>query len=170
MSKKDKAQTSTAVAIIGNTVPDLLGQIKNRLKALKTITETSYKTGGDGKVTGFPNPIQNETSVEQLIKMHSSAFGRAKAYDASQARLQEVAGTTIVAPPFRDNGSTLDSIEADIALRIQVLNVSEEKAELEAYLKEAEGFLTKEDQFSMFKQKLAAKFGLTETTEDAEEA
>lgn len=158
MAKKKDAAT-LAVATIGVTVPDALGAIKAELKGLQTIAETQYKTGSDGKVTGFTTAIQNETSVETLVKMHSSVFGRSKAYDASLARLSEVAGGPIAAPVFKDNGASLESIEQDIALRIKVLNISDRKAKLEALLKEAEGFLTKDDQFAMFQQKLASALG-----------
>lgn len=124
-------------------------------------------------MTGFPNAIQNETSVENLIKMHSSVSGRSKAYDASLARLSEVAKADIVAPVFKDNGASLASIESDIALRIQVLNVSDRKAQLESLIKEAEQFLTEKDKFKLFQQKLKNALGNSpyqqaeETTEEA---
>lgn len=170
MTKK-KDTPSMAVATVGKTVPDALTALRNELKALKEISETSYKTGSDGKVTGFPTAIQNETSVETLIKMHSSVSGREKAYNASQARLSEVAGAPISAPPFKDNGASLDSIEQDIALRIKVLNITDRKKQLEELLKEAEGFLTKEDQFKMFQMKMAAALGIQPgQEEDVEEA
>src|SRR5687767_770530 len=130
MSKKNKDGISANLAVattVGATVPDALEALRRELKGLKTIAETQYKTGGSGKVTNFPNSIQTETSVEQLIKMHSSVSGRAKAYDASQARLSEVAGAPIVAPPFKDNDATLENIESDIALRIKVLNITDRK-------------------------------------------
>ena len=167
MAKKE----NTALAVVGNTVPDALKALKEELKGLKLISETQYKTGSDGKVTGFQTAIQNETSVETLIKMHSSVSGREKAYNASQARLSEVAGGPITAPPFKDNGASLESIESDIALRIKVLNITDRKAVLEGLLKEAETFLTEKDKFAMFQRRMAETLGLkapdAETTEDA---
>lgn len=172
MAKKKNANTSLAVATIGNTVPDALTALRQELKTLREISETSYKTGSDGKVEGFPNTIQNETSVEVLIKMHSCVSGKEQAYNASQARLSQVAGGPITAPPFRMNGASLDSIEQDIALRIKVLNITDRRKELEGLLKEAEGFLSEKDKFTMFQQRLAATLGLkadsSNTDEDAE--
>lgn len=156
----NKKNTTTAIAVIGTSVPDAMYALREELKSLREISETSYKTGSDGKVTGFSNAIQNETSVEQLIRMHSSVSGKSNAYDASLIRLSKVAGGDISAPVFKDNGASLESIEADIALRIKVLNISDRKAFLEGLLKEAEGFMTKEDQFKMFQQKLAGALGL----------
>lgn len=171
MAKKQEAGKSLAVVKLGESVPDALQALRNELKALKEISETSYRTGADGKVSGFPTAIQNETSVETLIKMHSSVAGREKAYNASQARLSEVAGGPISAPPFRDNGASLESIEEDIALRIKVLNITDRKKELEGLLKEAETFLSEKDKFAMFKQRLAATLGMQPggITEDVEE-
>lgn len=163
---------STAVVVIGSTVIDALKAIKKELKDLQQISETAYKTGGDGKVPGFPNSIQTETSVEQLIMMHSSVYGRSNAYDASQERLTKVAKVDIVAPPFRVNGATLDAIEEDIALRIKVLNISKRKNFLEELLKEGESYMTKEMQFGLYQQKLASALGLApaEGAAEAEEA
>ena len=168
---KSKKPNSLALARIGNTVPDALQALRDELQALREISETSYKTGSDGKVTGFPTAIQNETSVETLIKMHSSVAGREAAYNASQARLSVVAGGPITAPPFRDNGASFESIEADIALRIKVLNISDRKKQLEDLVKEAETFLSNEDKFEMFKKRLAQTLGMPQPPiEDAEEA
>ena len=161
MAKNREKNSNLELAVSSDSVTDSLGALKAELKALKTITETQYKTGSDGKVTGFPNAIQNETSVEQLIRMHSSISGRSKAYDASLARLSEVAGADIVAPVFKDNGASLESIEQDIALRIKVLNVSDRKAQLEGLIKEAEQFLTEKDKFKLFQQKLKNALGST---------
>lgn len=159
MSKKEEKSANFAVAVIGPTVFDALGALREELKGLREITETQYKTGADGKITGFTNSIQNETSIEKLVQMHSSASGRASHYDSSLARLSELTGQSIAAPVWKDNGASLESIEADIALRIQVLNVSERKAVLEALVKEAESYLTREDQFKMFQEKMARTLG-----------
>jgi hypothetical protein len=161
-----------AVATIGNSVPDAIGALRRELKELKEISETSYRTGQSGMVSGFPKSIQDETNIETLIKMHSSVAGREDAYNKSQARLSTVAGGPITAPPFKDNGQSLDNIENDIALRIRVLNITDRKKQLEDLLKEGEGFLTKEDQFKMYQQKLTNALGLqpAEDVEDAEEA
>lgn len=167
MSKKEnKVNTSLAIATTSDSVPDALKALRKELAGLKEIAETQYKTGSDGKVTGFPNSIQNETSVEQLIKMHSSVAGRSKAYDNSLSRLSEVAGGPITAPVFKDNGASLENIESDIALRIKVLNISDRKTLLEGLLKEAEGFLSETDKFKMFQARLANTLGLTATEEE----
>lgn len=170
MSKAAKANTSLVLATTGDSVPDALKALRDELKGLKLIAETQYKTGSDGKVTGFSNAIQNETSVETLIKMHSSVAGRENAYNNSISKLSEVAGTPITAPIFRDNGASLESIESDIALRIKVLNITDRKAQLEGLLKEAEQFLTEKDKFKMFQARLAATLGLDASAQEAEEA
>lgn len=164
MAKK-KENSNLAVATLGTSVPDALGALRAELKNLREISESSYRTGGSGMVSGFPVSIQQETNIETLIKMHSSVAGREKAYNASQARLSEVAGGPITAPPFKDNGQSLENIEHDIAHRIKVLNITDRKKMLEDLLKEAETFLSEKDKFSMFQQRLAATLGLQPTVD-----
>lgn len=159
MAKRKQEQGTMAVAVVGTTVPDALSALKAELEGLKVITGTQYKTGSDGRITGFSSTIQEETLIENLVRMHSACVGKANAYDKSLERLSSLVGAPISAPVWKDNGASLESIEADIALRIQILSVSERKAELEALMKEAEGFLTKEDQFKMFQMKMAAALG-----------
>lgn len=156
MSKKT-TNNSLAVATIGKSVPDALALLRKELKALNDITESSYKTGGSGNVQGFPNSIQTETSVEVLVKMVSSVNGRAKAYDDSCAILDKKIPGGFSAPVFKENGATVEAVIDDVALRVQVLSVKERREELQALLKEAETFMTNEDKFEMFKQRLATK-------------
>lgn len=169
---KAKKNTNLAVATIGNSVPDALGALRKELKDLREISESSYRTGGSGMVSGFPKSIQEETNIETLIKMHSSVSGREQAYNKSQARLSEVAGGPITAPPFKDNGQSLENIEHDIAHRIKVLNITDRKKLLEDLLREAETFLSEKDKFAMFQQRLASTLGLqpAEDVESEEEA
>ncbi len=170
MAKSQKANNSLAVVTIGKTVPDALIALKAELRNLTEITESSYKTGGDGKVTNFPNSIQNETSIEKLIQMYSSVKGRSEAYNNAQAEIAQGVGGKFQAPVFRDNGQTSESILSDIILRIKVLSVSERKAKLEKLISEAQGFMSKDDQFKMWQANLAQELGLTEAGDNTEDA
>lgn len=161
MAKKD---SNLAVARVGTTVPDALTLLKAELKSLTDITTTSYKTGGDGKVTGFPNSIQNETSIEKLIQMYSCITGKTAAYNAAQDAIAKEVGGNFSAPVFRDNGATSDAILSDIILRVKQLSVFERKAKLEKLIEEAQGFMSKEDQFRVWQAKLAEELGLTAAT------
>lgn len=155
-----KKATTYGLAVIGTSVPDALAAIKEELKSLRTITETQYKTGASGNVTSFAKSIQEETSIETLVKMVSSVRGRQNAYNNAVGELSKLTGGSLSVPVFKDNSASADNIVADVALRIQVLSVKERKEELEALVKEAEGFMTKEDQFVIFQKKLASKLGL----------
>lgn len=145
MAKKEKEVTALS---IGTPAPmEALEILREELNTLKTITETSYQT--QGKVDGFGTNIQNETSIETLIKMQSSITGRAEGY----ARAATDLGLKSF-PVFKINGFTADAYTSDIKLRIDVINHSDRKKELEEALKEAEGFMTKEDQWKLFCKKL----------------
>lgn len=154
------AKNKNAVAVIGTSVPDALDAIKAELKGLKEISETQYKTGGSGNVQNFPNSIQTETNVEQLVKMYSSVNGRANAYNNAQQALADAVGAGFQCPIFKENGASVEAINEDIALRIKVLAISERKKELENLLDEAKEFMTREDKFSMFQSKLQSRLGL----------
>jgi hypothetical protein len=158
-SKDSQESTERGIATIGASVPDALEALKRELKELKAISETQYKTGGSGMVMGFTKSIQEETSIETLVKMVSAVRGRETHYNKA---VDELAGKIggLSAPVFKENGQSPESIVDDIALRIQVLSVAERRKELEDLLKEAEQFLTKEDQFKMFQAKLASRLGL----------
>lgn len=132
---------------IVKSTPDILSLLRSELDGLQAISATQYKT--NGKVDGFPNTIETETKIENLIRMWASIKGRANAYTDAQVDLG-----IKTAPQFKLNGSTIEDFKHDIELKIQILTHSERKAELEALVKEAEGFLTKEDQFALFQQKL----------------
>ena len=145
--------------VIANSAPDVIQVLKGELAQLKTITESQYKTGTSGKITGFPNAIQDETSVETLVKMHSSVNGRRNAYDNSLNILSSLSGGTLSVPLFKENGNSFENIEADIALRIQVLSVSARKQTLENLLKEAETFMTEKDKFAAFLERAGQAVG-----------
>lgn len=150
MSKKEK--NDVIVLSNGNNlpaVPNALEQLKNELKAIKEVTETSYKTDGDVDA-GFSNTIQNESKVENLVKMYGSIIARKNLYDQAQKELGN-----IEVPVFKIKGHSIDAFKHDTLLKISVINYTDRKNELEALIKEGEQFLTKEHLFEMYQAKVA---------------
>lgn len=166
MSKKKSS--NLGVAVITDSVPDAITALRKELQGLRQIAETQYKTGTSGKVEGFTSAIQDETSIDTLTKMHSCAYGKAKAYDASQARLADLMEGKFTGPVFKMNGASLEDIEQDIVLRIKVLSISQRKEKLEKLISEAEQFLTDTDKFKLFQVRLKAELGNLSLS-DAEE-
>lgn len=169
-SKATKSSNMGIALSTDSSVPDALQAIRAELKTLKAVTETQYKT--EGRVEGFPKAIQEETNIETLIRMHSSIFGKANAYNNSVAAIADELGGLSV-PVFKMAGSTPEAFQADIVLRIKVLNVTERKTYLEGLLKEAEQFLTEKDKWSLFVSKISSLKGLTTDdveTEDADQS
>ena len=72
----------------------------------------------------------SEVKIENLIRMHSSLFGRQEQYNKSQQRIAIAVGNDFPAPLFKVGGNTPEDFEEDIALRIKVLSVEERKKEL----------------------------------------
>lgn len=148
--KNNKKETGITLMDKNNlpTAPNALDLLKQELAGLKAITETQYKT--EGKVDGFNSCIQEESLIENLVRMHSAIFSRAKFYNESQKSL----GISTL-PLFKINNSTPEAFEHDIKLRIAVLQHADRKKVLEDLVKEGESFLTKEDQYKMYLDKVA---------------
>lgn len=146
-----KSRNKNAVVVIDSNnlpaVPSQLEILKNELSQLKAITETQYKTTGNLDSID----IKTETKVENLVKAYSSIIAKEQAYHSAAKELKL---TTY--PAFSVSGGNKEQWKHDIQLRIAVINHSERKAELEALVKEGEQFLTKEDQYQMYLQKVAA--------------
>jgi len=153
-----KAKNNTVALSSSSTAREAIEAIKGQLNQLKEITGTDFKTGGNGKVAGFPNSIQDETSIDVLVKMYSSVNGKSKAYDASCADIA-AAFPGFACPTFKEEGASAESLKADIILRLKILSVSERKTYLEGLLKEAQEFLTKEDKMASFLEKLSGGLG-----------
>lgn len=142
MSTKNKSNQLSVV----KSVPDVLSILRNELNSLQAISTTQYKSSG--RVDGFSNSIESEAKVENLVRMWSSIKGKAVAYNEAQLDLGIVS-----CPAYKMNDSFPEDYKHDIQLRIKILTHAERKAELEALVKEAEGFLTREDQFALLMAK-----------------
>lgn len=161
MSKTNK-NTGVAVITEGTSSIDAVTLIKRELDALKEITGSEFKTGGNGTVTGFPRSVQEEKDIPTLVKMYSSVTGKAAAYDAACAEISQ-AFPGFKAPVFKENGATPAALKADIILALKILSVKERKEFLEGLMKEAQEFISRDDKFKMFKAKLENSLGETPT-------
>lgn len=144
-----KTEKATTLAIKG--VPEGIELVNQRIADLKHITESVYKT--TGRVTGFPNKIQDETKIEELVKMFSSVAGRGAAYKAAQEALELKS-----VPVFRVDGGTVDEFKHDIQLRIAILANKETLDELNQIKKEYTELMDKEDRMKLLAKRLE-KFG-----------
>lgn len=130
------AKINKAVAKLDNNIPQVLDILDEQLKSMKLIEETPYKTSG--QVGNFEN-IKNETDISNLIKIHSSAKGKDRAYHESAEDL----GLN----PYPSAGTdSLADIEHDIKLRIKLITQKETLDKLKQFKAEASKFLSQEDQ------------------------
>ena len=140
-------KANTAVAIInGSNVIDSLAQIDEKLKSLKHITDSTYKTSMS--LPGFPN-LKDETSVTALIKALSSVNGREKAYNEAAG----LVGLTSY-PAFSEGGGTTKDWIQDIQLRIAIINSKETHDKLQEYKTKMSTFLSQQDQKNMLEQEM----------------
>ena len=154
MSKKNNPGTGLAIMDKSSTTA-VMAAIQAELDKLKEIAASNFKTGGSGagKVGGFPRSIQDESDIPTLVRMYSAVHGKANAYDNAGAAITEQF-PGFQCPVFKEEGNTADTLKADIILKLKILSVKERREYLEGLLAEAKEFITKEDKFKMFVEKL----------------
>ena len=127
-----------------------MDMLRQELKQLKSVTECPFKTSNGFSVSGIT--LQTETNISQLLKLGSEATRRERDYIeyCTAMGLPEF-------PAYSISGNTVEQINHDIKLKMDVINYSERKTELEALLKEAESFMSAQDKQQLFFAKLQAK-------------
>lgn len=143
MAKQDKSTTALQV----NGVLGGIEFVNLKINELKHIQESVYKT--NGKVDGFPNNIQTETNVGELIKMYSVVMAKKNFYNEAQKELNISS-----APVFKFNGNSVEDYNADITLRIAIIENKERLDELNTLKKEFTELMDKEDRMQLLQLKL----------------
>jgi hypothetical protein len=136
--KHEEKATGTAVALTGKGTADVLTILDEKIKSLKHIEETVYKTTGN--LEGFPD-IKLEVKKENLIRAMSSVLGRAEQYEKAAKHLGE---TTY--PVFAVSGGNVDQWTHDIKLRIAIIEHKETLDKLNEFKKTIGGFLSIQEQ------------------------
>ena len=122
-------------------VPDMLATLEERIKGIKTITDTPYKTTGNLESFG---DIKKETKVENLIRAFSSVMGRERAYGEAA---KELGKTTF--PQFEISGGDSEAWKHDIKLRISIIEQDETLKKLTTFKDKMTSFLSEEEQKGM---------------------
>lgn len=143
-------KTTTAVAVINTNMQTFIKGLEARLKAIKTVSDSSYI--GSKNIDGICN-VETETNLEKLISAGAHVTGCSNAYNDYAKKI----GLTTW-PEFKVNGNTVADWDHNIKLRIAIVNSAEEKSSIESDLKEAKGFLDKEEQRALFIAEKAAKY------------
>jgi hypothetical protein len=144
---KNKTEVNPELLPATSEIGKGLEKINEKLKTLKRIQESVYKT--TGKLAGFTTNLKDETKTTELIKMFSAVQGRAEAYDKAAASLGYE-----TFPVFKLEGSTVDEWRDDIKLRIDIIENKERLDELNSIKKDLEGLMDKEDKLAMIKARL----------------
>ena len=150
-----KTTVNTGTLAIANNAPDMVDLLRSELKKLTKVSETPFKT--NGKLEGVANTtidIKTETKIPVLISAMGVIILKAEAYDKGSEALKTSLGDTV--PAFNISGGSVSEWQHDINLKISVIQYAERKAQLEELVREAETFMTKEDQFLAFQKRLAS--------------
>lgn len=135
---------NTGVAKLGGkTIPEVLTFLATKLDSLTKITDQPYKTSG--QIEGFSS-IKEMTKIEQLIAMGASVAVREEAYNLYAKNVLKMDSF----PVYKLSGFEKVDIDADIALRIAVINHSETVTKLNELKKAATEFMSTEEKKELF--------------------
>jgi hypothetical protein len=135
--------------VVKTSVSEQLLTVTEKLEKLQAIHESVYKTGSNFTPSGFNTSIQNETSIENLIKMASSQIGKERFYEEAAKEL----GLSQY-PVYKDKGYTKDEILSDIKLRIAILTTENKRNELLDIKRGFEELMDKEDKMALLMKKI----------------
>ena len=145
-TKKTATVTTLAVAQV-TSVATGIAAVDAKLAQLQHIQDSVYKTSG--KLPPFGD-IKTETDLSNLIKALSSVQGREEAYHKAAATLE--LGNY---PVFKIEGGTRTEWEADIKLRIQMIQHKSVYDKLVKIKKEYTELMDKEDRMQLLTAELA---------------
>lgn len=145
MSKK-VGKAAVELTVMNTDTPSLLDALNAKIKALKHIEDSVYKTSGN--LEGFGD-IKQELKIENLIRAFSMVMGKADAYAKASVEL----GLDSV-PAFQISGGTVADWKQDISLRIQIINHKETLDKLNGFKSKMESFLSEQDKKALLMKEM----------------
>ena len=152
-TKSNKSEVSLEVAVNTPTA-EVLAALDAKIKSLKRIEETPYKT--QGNLTGVCN-VKTETKIDNLIRAYASVIAREKVYVEAA---EELGHTTYNV--FTVDGGTREDWKHDIKLRTDIINYDETLTKLKVYKDKMSSFLSQQEQKEMLLKEMQSFLGSTE--------
>jgi len=145
---KQAGKQAIAVVLAGKPTSDVLGLLEEKIKSLKHIEETVYKTTGN--LDGFPD-IKTEMKIENLVRAMGSVLAREQNYiDGARALGLDVY------PAFSVSGGNKEAWLHDIKHRIAVISQKDTLDQLNAFKTKITGLMSATEQKEMIMNDLAA--------------
>lgn len=148
MSKKENTETGMVITT-ASSVPDALKALNQKLKELKHIQDSVYKTSGNVTTSNGVKDIKNETNKPELVKAFSGIIARAEAIEKAYDKL-----AITDYPVVKIDGGTVEEWKADILLRIAIIDHKETYDSLNAIKKEWEELMDKDDRKALLIEKM----------------
>lgn len=153
-AKVTTAQPITAVATTNSKALEALNMVRERIKAIKIISEAPPRTNGLFKYNpsmSHATKISDCITVSELLHILGFITEKELMYNkaAELCQLKEY-------PVFTWGGYTAKDWVHDIRVRIAIINQQDNLSQLETYERELSGFLSTEDKLGM----LLAKIGI----------
>lgn len=153
-SAPKRTRKQTGVATTNTKAFDALNMVRERIKAIKLISDAPPRTNGVFKYSPTQSSsirISDITSVPELLNILGFVMDKETAYNkaAEVCQLKEF-------PVFTWCGYNAADWAHDIKVRVAIINHHSNLSQLETYERELSGFLSQEDKLSM----LLAKMGI----------
>jgi hypothetical protein len=149
--------STTAVATTNTKAYDALNMVRERIKAIKIISDAPPRTNGIFKynpTASSPIRIADITNVAELLNILGFVLEKEKMYNdaATACGLKEY-------PVFTWCGYNGADWAHDIKVRIAIINHHNNLSQLETAERELSGFLSQDDKLSMLLGKLGNLLG-----------
>lgn len=155
--RKPRKKTTTAVATTNTKALDALGAVRERIKAIKIISDAPPRTSGLFKynpTTSQALKISDITSLTDLLNILGFVLEKEVMYNKAAAccQLKEF-------PVFTWCGFTAADWTHDIRVRIAIINHHNNLSQLQTAEHELAGFLSQDDKLTMLLGKLGHLLG-----------
>lgn len=154
MSKAMRSTSNTSLVLASTDTSSILEKLDAEISKMKKIETTPWKVKGKGEIEGFATPIQNETLIENLIRMGASVRARETTYNDYAA---SILGSRSF-PVFTINGATSSDVDHDIQLRIAIIDQKETLEKLNSFKDRMSSFLSEADKKNQLMKEMEGFF------------
>lgn len=155
--RKQKAEGTMAIATTNTKAFEALNMVRERIKAIKVISDAPPRTNGQFKYNPTASQsarLSDITTVPELLNILGFVLEKERMYNnaAAECGLKEY-------PVFTWCGYNAGDWTHDIKVRIAIINHHTNLSQLEAYERELSGFLSQEDKLTILLAKMGNVLG-----------
>lgn len=138
---------STTTPAVRSDMQKALDVISSKLKAIKTVTESPFKTNGDFKYSTAPNATIVKIHSLKDIRILLSILGYLTAKEQEYQNAARLCNLSTI-PAFEWMGYGYDSWKHDLQVRSTIISQHNEVEKLKLAKSKLEAFMTEEDRLA----------------------